>query len=147
MTCMASKRRLRQRRIGAGVLLSLVGYLLNLCTLNPLVHADTLRHLGLGLPVSSDHCMRLSSATVPSSPLTADPGTTDEPLCCEFRGGQNKALASAFAHSDFLPLLVLFLLPFAATSVVAGASFLHEIHALHTSRPPPLYLIHASLLI
>jgi hypothetical protein len=64
------------------------------------------------------------------------------------RGGQNKARASSFVDIDFLPLLVArFLVPFAATDVVAGASSLHEIHVFHASRPPPLYLIHAIFLI
>lgn len=137
----------RQRRISWGVLLSLVGYFLNLCTLSPLVHAGTLLQSGPGQSAVSDHCKRLPSATLPSSPVTADRETTPEPFCCEMRGGQNKALASAFVHTDVLPLLICFLVPFAATQVVAEVSSFHAIDALHSSRPPPLYLVHAALLI
>jgi len=147
MTRRAAETGIRQRRIGWGVLFSLMGYLLNLCTLSPLVHADTLRQSGPGQSAIPDHCKRPPSTASPSPPLTADQGTTPEPLCCEFRSGQNKALSSSFAHSDFRPLLAPFLLPFATTSIVAGALLLYEIHALHSSRPPPLYLLHAVFLI
>jgi hypothetical protein len=141
-----SKTGVRQRRISWGVLFSLVGYFLSLCTLNPLVHAATLHQSGSGQSAIPDHCKQLPSATLPSPP-TADHQTTPEPLCCEFRGGQNKALSSSFAPIDFLPLFVRFLFPCDAKSVVAEAPSLHAIHALHASRPPPLYLLYAALLI
>ena len=142
----ARRRTGRQQFIEWGITPFFVLYTLSLCTINPRIHADTLRGSSPSQHASPDHCKRPPSATFPS-PLTADHGTTPEPLCCEFRGGQNKALSSAFAHTDFLPLLVRFLLPFEATSVVAGAPSLHEIYALHSSRPPPLYLVHAAFLI
>lgn len=146
MTRMISNSGRRQRRVSWGVLLSLVGYFLNLCTLSPLVHAGTLQHSGPGQSAVPDHCKRPPRATLPSSPATADHETTPEPFCCEMRGGQNKALASSFIHTDVHPLLVRFFVPFAATGVVAGASSLLEIHAFHFSRPP-LYLVHAAFLI
>ncbi len=147
MTRTVSKTGPRQRRVSWGVVLSLVGYFLNLCTVCPFVHADTLRQSGPGQSAVPEHCKRPSSAMLPSPPFTADHGTTPEPLCCEFRGGQNKALLSSFASTDFLPLLVRFFLPFDATSVVARALSLHKIPAPHSSRPPPLYLVHATFLI
>jgi hypothetical protein len=147
MTCIIAKPGRRQRRVSWGVLLFLVGYFLNLCTLSPLVHAGTLHPSGPSQSGVPDHCKRSPSVTSPLSPATADHEATPEPFCCEMRGGQNKALASAFVHVDGLPLLVRFLVPFAALGGVAGASSLHEIHTLHSSRPPPLYLVHAAFLI
>lgn len=146
MTRMRSNSGRRQRRVSWGILLPLVVYFLNLCTLSPLVHAGTL-HPSLSQSAVPDHCKRPPSATLPSSPATADHETTPEPFCCEMRGGQNKALASTVVQLDVLPLLVRFLVPFAATQVVAEVSSLHAIDALHSSRPPPLYLVHAALLI
>ncbi len=137
----------RQRRVSWGVLLSLVGYFLNLCTLSPLVHAGTFYPSGPGQSAIPNHCKRPPSAMLPSSRATADHETTPEPVCCEMRGGQNKALASSFAHTDFLPLLVCFVVPFDATMLVARAPSLYEISALYSSRPPPLYLVHATFLI
>jgi len=147
MTRMLPKPGRRQRRISWSVLLSLVGYFLNLCTLSPLVHASTLHQSGPGQSAVPDHCKRPPSATVPSSPVTADHEPTPEPFCCEMRGGQNKALASAFVHTGVLPLFICFLVPFAATQVVTEVSSLHAIDTLRSSRPPPLYLVHVALLI
>ena len=137
----------RQRHISWGVLLSLVGYFLNLCTLSPLVHADTLRQLGLRQSAVPAHCQQSPSITFPAPPATADHHTTPEPLCCEFRGGHNKALARAVAQSDLLLLSPWFLVPFAAKNVVAEETFLHEVRALYSAHAPPLYLIHAAFLI
>lgn len=146
MNCSAQKPKTRQRRISWGVLLSLAGYFLNLCTVSPLVHADTLRQLEPSQAALPDHCKQLRSVTFPSVP-PADHKTTPEPLCCEFRGGQNKALSSSFPQLNLIPFLVCFLLPLDATSVVAGAPSFHDIHTFYSSRPPPLYLLHAALLI
>ncbi|MGE0823492.1 MAG: hypothetical protein AB7G75_24375 [Candidatus Binatia bacterium] len=145
MTRTVSKTGTRQRCVSWGVVLALVGYFLNLCTLNPLVHADTLHQLGPSQAAIPTHCKQSSRMTFPSPPF-ADHGTTPEPFCCEVRGGQNKALSSSFAYTDVLPLFGHFLSPLDARSVV-GTSVLQEVHALHVSRPPPLYLLHAIFLL
>gem|GEM_PF-4125492 len=147
MSRMVSKTGLRRRRVSWGVLLSLVGYFLNLCTVCPFVHADILRQLGPGQSSVPEHCKRPPSATFPSLPFTADQGTTPEPLCCEFRDGQNKALLSVLAPLDFFPLVVHSLLPPDTALVNGGVQSLHSIHALHSFRPPPLYLVYAAFLL
>jgi hypothetical protein len=137
----------QRRRVSAGVLVFLVGYVLNLCTLNPLIHAALPRHLGEADSTVSAHCTLSSAVVVLSAPMPAGQGPTPEPLCCEFRGGNNKALASAFAATDVFPILSHSLVPWDERRVVAGAPSLPSVQARPASRPPPLYLVHAALLI
>jgi hypothetical protein len=73
--------------------------------------------------------------------------TTPEPLCCEFREGNNKVLASAVAATNVFLLLLCFLVPWDETRFVAGASSLPDVQARPTSHSLPLYLVHAALLM
>ena len=137
----------QHRRVSAGVLIFLVGYVLNLCTLNPVLHAAMLRHSDSGQSVVPEHCKQSSAAASSSAPIPPDQGTTPEPLCCEFRAGNNKALVHSFASPDFFPSLLYFLIPWNAIRVVAGVPSLYEAQAGHAFHPPPLYLSHAVLRI
>ena len=137
----------QRRRVSAGVLVFLVGYVLNLCTLNPVVHAAMLRHSDSGQSAVPEHCKQSSAAASSSAPIPPDQGTSPEPFCCELRGGNNKALASAFPQTDFFPPLLRSFVPWDVTSFVSSGPSLLEGQALHSSRPPPLYLVHAALLI
>jgi hypothetical protein len=139
--------RRRQYSLSWGVLLSFAVYMLSLCTLSPFVHADTLRRSIPGQHNTPGHCTQPPGVPLPSAPFTPDHEKAPAPLCCELRGWHNKALSDSFADTDFLPLLVHLLLPFDAIQRVNAASSLHHIQALRFSRPPPLYLSHAALLL
>jgi hypothetical protein len=129
------------------MLLLLAIYFLSLCTLNPQVHAATLRHPVQTQRSSAGHCARPSPVPQATVPLPADHERTTEPLCCELRGAHNKALRTASVQTDTTPFLFFTLLPPDNGVLTREVQPLHIIWALHFSRPPPLYLLHAVLLI
>ena len=141
------KPKKQQRRVSKVMLVILVGYVLNLCTLSPQVHAATLRHSSSGQSAVPEHCKQSSNTASPSAPIPTDHGTTPEPFCCEVRSGDNKALTSFFTYADFFPQLLQFLIPWDTPGFVTGVPSFHEVHARHSSHPPPLYLVYAILLI
>jgi hypothetical protein len=122
-------------------------YFLNLCTLNPYLHAATLRQVMQSQQSGAGHCARpfVTAQTLDSHPANHEPGT--EPLCCELRGAQNKALLVAPLQIDASPLPLIEFLPPAVAVLTKGVQFLPLIQAEHSSHPPPLYLLHAALLI
>src|ERR1043165_5900969 len=64
----------------------LVAYFFSFCTLSPQVHAETLRHHGPLPSAAATHCSPLTAASAPPQ------HPPHEPLCCEVRGGSNKAI-------------------------------------------------------
>jgi hypothetical protein len=147
MTCNTATTGIRQRCLSWGVLLSFAVYMLSLCTLSPFVHADIVRQSRSGQQASTGHCTQPPGVAQRSSPLAADHEKTGEPLCCELRGELNKALPSSLTQADFLLLFMFFLPPFDSALVRVGMQSPHGIRAPHSSHPPPLYLVHATLLI
>jgi hypothetical protein len=137
----------QQRSRSVKVLLCFAPYLLNLCTLSPQVHAETLRQAGQDRQASSSHCSRVAlSAQIPA-PFAPDPQRTTEPLCCELRDGANRTIPVSSVQIDIPPLFLLTLLPLDADELVGKVQLLPIFQAPHSSRPPPLYLANAVLLI
>src|SRR5262245_58285794 len=130
----------RQRSRSVTVLLCFASYLLNLCTLSPQVHAETLRPAGLSRQASPSHCSGMApSARVPA-PFAPDPQRTPEPLCCELRGGANKTIPVSSVEIGIPSLFLLALLPLDADESVRKFQRLPILQAPHSSHPPPLYL-------
>lgn len=137
----------RQQCLSWGVLLFLASYSLSLCTLNPLVHADTLRRAAQTQHPSAGHCSQ--PATIPQAtvPRAADHERPTAPLCCDLRGRHNKVLRTSSRQADTTPLLLLTRLPRDICLLTGEVQSLHLIQSLPSSRPPPLYLFHSVLLI
>ncbi|MGE0680240.1 MAG: hypothetical protein AB7P69_04940 [Candidatus Binatia bacterium] len=143
----AQKPKTRQRRVSWGVLLSLVGYFLNLCTQCPLVYADLL-HLQVvqAHPTSAGHCSHPSVEPQTARPLTADHEGTTVPVCCDLMGASKTTLVSSVQLSP-APLLTLPFVPPGSSFLVEDVQWLHMIQARYSSSPPPLYLLYTTLLI
>lgn len=147
MNCSAQKPKTRQRRISWGVLLSQVGYFLNLCTQCPLVYADLL-HLQVlqAHQTSAGHCSHPSVEPQTARPLTADHEGTTLPVCCDLMGANKTTFVSSVQVSP-VPLLTLSVVPPGSSFLVEDVQWLHMIRARYSSSPPPLYLLYSTLLI
>ena len=144
---MRQRQQQRQRSRSVKVLLCFASYLLNLCTLSPQVHAETLRHAGRARQASPGHCSRVALAEQVPAPFAPDRQGTTEPLCCELRGGANKIILVSSVQIDIPPFFLLTLLPLDADELVRKVQLLPILQAPHSSHPPPLYLTNAVLLI
>lgn len=123
-----------------GSLCFLVAYLLSLCTLNPQVHAETLRRVVHQRP-DADHC---SSATATS----ASPRQTPQPpLCCEVRGGSNKATLKSASVLNASVLAGFLFLPREARLLHAPSFPYFPQARLRLLHPPPFYRLHQIFLI
>ena len=143
-----SRRMEKQRQyLRSGIALFLATYFLNLCTLNPHLHAAMIRQVSLSQQAQAGHCARpfVAPQTPDSHPANHEQRT--EPLCCELRGAQNKTLRVAPTQIDASPLPLIMLLPPAVAVLTGGVQLLPLIEAEHSSHPPPLYLLYAALLI
>jgi hypothetical protein len=106
MNSPGNQRKNAPRCLILGNLCFLGAYLFSLCTLSPQVHAATWRHAAHTHRPGADHCS--PSATTSSTPRQ----TPHPPLCCEVRGGNNKATlksapvlnARVLASFLFLPM-------------------------------------------
>ena len=137
----------RQRSRSVKVLFCFVPYLLNLCTLSPQLHAETLRPAGQARQASPGHCSHVAPSAQIPAPFAPDPQQTTEPLCCELRGGANRTIPVSSVQIDTPPLFLLTLLPLDADELVGKVQLLPILQAPHSSRPPPLYLANATFLI
>lgn len=136
----------RQRRITCGVMLSLAVYFLDLCTLNPQVHATSVSRAHVGQQASAKHCAQSRGAAQSPAPGVADHEQKRAPFCCDLRSEHKKVLPSFLLLMDSLPVVEHFFLPSFTTLVNRGVQSLHSMHALHSSHPPPLYVIFCALL-
>lgn len=141
------KRRRRQQYLSGLVLLFLASYFLSLCTLNPLVHAEILRHAVQTRPSATGHCSRPSAVLHVSLPHAADRHRQHEPLCCEMRKINGKIIPASSVQIEIPPLLFFILAPLDADRMTDNVRPLSISHALHSSRPPPLYLLYITLLL
>jgi hypothetical protein len=142
----ATKTGIRQRCISWGVMFSLAAYFLNLCTLSPQVHAASTGRLSSGQQASAEHCAQSRGATQHLAPGVADHEQKGDPFCCDLRSEHNKVIPSFLILADFLPVVAYLFLPSFTTLVNGGVQLLHSMHALHSSHPPPLYVILCALL-
>jgi len=142
--CGKQQQKTHQRLI-FGHVCFLVAYLLNLCTLSPLVHADTLRGVAKTKHSATHHCS--SPAPTASHSQSSSSQQPPEPLCCEVRHAHNKAVPSGspqlleYSHSVgmiFLPCLK------GQTGETPRQFFVQE---PYPSSFPPRYLSLAVLLI
>jgi hypothetical protein len=141
------KRRQHQQYVSGSVLVFLASYLLSLCTLNPLVHAETLHHAVQTQQSATGHCARPSAVPQTSTPHATDHQGETEPLCCAMRGGNGKVILRSSLQIDVPPLLFLTLAPFDTGRLAVYAQPLPILPALPSFRPPPLYLSYAALLL
>lgn len=141
------QQRQRQRGRSVKVLLCFVPYLLNLCTLSPQTHAETLQHAVKAQQSSLSHCSRVAPSAQVPAPFAPDHQRTTEPLCCELRGGANRTIPVSSVQIDIPPLFLLTLLSLDADASVRKVRLLPILQAPHSSRPPPLYLFHSTFLI
>lgn len=141
-------RKQKQRQyLRSGIAMFLATYFLNLCTLNPHLHAAMIRQVMQSQQAGTGHCARPFVAPQAPDSYPAKHEQSTEPLCCELRGAQSKALRVAPLQIDASPLPLIMLLPPAVAVLTGGVQFLPFIQAEHSSLPPPLYLLHAALLI
>jgi hypothetical protein len=84
-------------------------------------------------------------------PQTASPRATNHertsgPVCCDLMGA-NSATISSPVQTAPAPLSALVCLLLDSSLLAEDAPSLHVVQALHSSRPPPLFLLHVTLLI
>src|SRR5262245_27104439 len=141
----ASRKGVRQQYLSGAVVCFLAVYSLNLCTLNPLIHAETLHHTARRQQPVTGHCARSSAVPYTASSYTTPLPNTSEPLCCELRGAHNKTLFSPpQLHTVFLyDLTALF--P-RQDEGLRHRPFLLPVQAWRCAHAPP-YLAHCALLI
>jgi len=142
----SGKRKEKQRQyLRSGITLLLATYFLNLCTLNPHLHAATVPDQSQ--QAQTGHCARPFVPPQASDSHPVSHKRRTEPLCCELRGAQSKALRVAPTQIDASLLPLIIFLPPAVAGLTGGVQFLPLIQAEHFSHPPPLYLLHSALLI
>lgn len=135
----------QRQYVSCGVLAFVVVYFLSLCTLNPLVHADLIRARQKIPHESGGHCSRPAAQQAPH-PLSVDHEGTNIPVCCELIR-THKITRVSSGEMIPLPLLAPALLPPDSGTVVGRMEGIHTTSPLHSSLSPPLYLLHATLLI
>ena len=147
---MVSRRigtRKRQHSFSWGLLSFLGVYFLSLCAQCPLVSADPFpRQVVQAHHTSAEHCSHPSAAQQTAGPLAADHERTTVPVCCNLMGANKATIASSIQTAP-APLQVMIPLPQDSGFLAKEVQPLHLLQALHSSHPPPLYLLHASLLI
>jgi hypothetical protein len=137
----------RQRQLSWSLLPLLAVYFLSLCTLNPHVHATTLRQSVQTQHPATGHCARPSAIPQTAAPLPVNHDRPTEPLCCELRGVSNKVTSPFFSQADTSPLSILAVLLPGGETRAEEAQRVHCSQPLHSSRPPPLYLLHTTFLL
>jgi hypothetical protein len=140
-----NRKRTRQRYLGWGVVCFLTVHTLSLCTLNPMVHAETLHHAVHGQQVTSGHCALPSNAVPTTASHSAPLPNTPEPLCCKLRGADNKTLFSAPQLIAAFPYILTGLFP-PKDKGSGYFLFLPQMQVRPCSQVPP-YLLHRTLLI
>jgi len=141
----ASRKGVRQQYLSGAVVCFLAVYSLNLCTLNPLLHAETLDRAAQRQQAATGHCARPSAVPNTTSSHTTPFPNTSEPLCCELRGAHNKTLFSPpRLNTVFLSVLTT-LFPH-QDERLGNRLFLMRIQAWRCSHAQP-YLAHCALLI
>lgn len=123
-----------------------VMYVLNLCTLSPLAHATTLYYFRSTKSAASEHCRQSPTAISPPVSFPLDQRTTSEPLCCSFRGRNNKALVCTGVEMISLPQSLPSLVSWDTIRCRAGSQP-HQWQVSHFFRPVPLYLVHGAFLL
>ena len=144
-----SKRKARKRHqyVHWSVLSFVVFYFLSLCTINPLLHADLVSQVEqTAHRTAVGHCSRPAAAQQATNPLSADHERTTVPVCCELVR-THKTTSASSAQSIPLPMLTPALLPLDSSLVGWRVEGLFLLDTLHPALSPPLYLLHATLLI
>jgi hypothetical protein len=140
MNSPGNQRKNAPRCLIVGNLCFLVAYLFSLCTLNPQVHAETLRHTTHTQRPIADHC---SSAATSST--TRSEGR--QPLCCAVRGGSNKATPTSAPVLGASALAGFLSLPMGTSFPAARDWTYYARRCLRLLHSPPLYLLHETFLI
>jgi hypothetical protein len=146
---MVSRRigtRKRQRPLRWGLVAFLSAHFLSLCTISPRVHADLLRQATQAHHTSAGHCSFPAAAPQTASPFTADHEKNREPACCDLEQA-NKAASISSIQTAPPPLPALAPVLVDADTLARGVPQLPPVRVLHSSHPPPLYLLHTALLI
>lgn len=123
----------------------LVAYFLNLCTVSPLVHADTIRQVTQAKPSATHHCS--APGMTASPPTSSEPQQPPEPFCCEVRGAHNKAISSGSPQAADSPRIVDMILLPSLEGQTGKPSRQFFVQAPYPSSFPPRYLFFAVLLI
>jgi len=147
MACAGIAARTRKQRFSWGVLLSATVYFLNLCTLNPLVHAETLHHTTQTKHLAAGHCSAPSAAPQTATPSAPVHPEKTIPLCCDLRGMHNRGTYESSFQIDVSLFGTFALLPPNVAYVSEEEQSLPIFQAVHSFHPPPLYLLHTILLI
>ena len=141
----ASRKGVRQQYLSGAVVCFLAVYSLNLCTLNPLLHAETLDRTAQRPQAATGHCARPSAAPHTTSSHTTSSPDSSQPLCCELRGAHNKTLLSPLQlNTVFLYVLTTLFPP--REEELGHTPFLLRMQEYRYSHAPP-YLAHCALLI
>jgi len=154
---MANRRGIRGKRhqhIGQCLLLVLVVHFLSLCALSPRIHADLLYQAARARHTSVGHCTLPSSAPQPPGPLSPTQKSSTiptqrsstMPICCAL-ANMHKVTTISPIQIDLPSFLLLLSLSPKATPLAGAMQLCHLVPALHSSHPPPLYLLHTVLLI
>ena len=146
MVSRRSGTRKRQRPLRWALVAFLGVHFLSLCTISPRVHADLLRQATQAHHTSAGHCSFPAAASQSASPHTTDRERNRGPVCCDLEQAHKAAIASPIQIAPSpLPALAPVLVD--ADTLTQGIPQLHPVRALHSSHPPPLYLLHTVLLI
>lgn len=137
----------QQQRDSVKVLFCFALYVVNLCTLNPQVHAEVL-HRAMQVPKShTGHCSRAALPEQGPAPFAPDSKQAPMPLCCELRDGTNRVIPVSPVQTH-IPFLLHFLLPLTDADIFINNKQVAPIfQASHASRPPPVSLFTVVLLI
>lgn len=144
----------RHQHISWCMLLVLVVYFLSLCTLSPRVHAELLYQAAWAHHTSTGHCTLPSSAPKPPGPLSPTQKSSTipaqrsgtVPVCCAL-ANLHRATTVSPIQIDIPPFSFLFSLRPKTAPLAGEMQLFHLVLALHSSHPPPLYLLHTALLI
>jgi hypothetical protein len=146
MTGSNRRARTRHQYLSWSLLSFLAAYLLSLCTQCPLVYAGFFhQQVAQAHSSSAGHCT--SSAAMPEAagPVTADHERTTGPVCCDLMRAY-RAITASPIQVDPSPVL-LTLLPLDSDTPAWGVQSLYLVRVIHSSHPPPLYLLYTVLLI
>ena len=129
-----------------GLLTFLTPYFLSLCVLNPQLHAELVHQAAQAYQTSARHCPLPASTPEHAGSFPSRQEGTSRQVCCSLVGTY-KAIKVSALQPDLCPVLTVRLLLPETGSLLQEGHSQHLVSTVHSANPPPLYLLHAALLI
>jgi hypothetical protein len=136
----------QRHQLSGSLVVLLAMYVLGLCGQCSFVSADFFRQRVSEPHASAAHCLPPSAVPHPAHRAPGDTDPSSQPGCCELMNA-NKALTSSALPTILSPALSMSLVAQAGEAPIHGISFPFLVHRPHDSHPPPLYRLHATLLL